>query len=217
MIIEMFGISGVGKSTVSRILIEELKHKKVIFFNPISENQKKNYLIRNFMKINIIISTILNDFKFKYIFFKIVFKYNKFLRGIKILYNFLYYTGVEHFYKNHDNVILEEGPLQSFLAIAIDSKNKLKRKDIEIFYNNYNTKNNIICVICKKSNLNERIKKDIKRRRVNKCNIDNVIENSNSIISVFTESEIIENNLLEKTKLKMIKLSQKIIEEINEK
>lgn len=217
MIIEMFGISGVGKSTISKILIQELKKQKINIFNPISKNQKKSYLIRNIIKIKIICSTILNNLKFKHVFFKIVFKYNSFLTGIKIFYNFLYYIGLESFYKNYDNIILEEGPLQSLLAVIIGSKKKITKEDIEIFYINYNNKSNIISVDCSKSILKNRIKNDSKKRRINKENLDNVIKNYNSIISVFEESKNIKNITLEETKLKIIKLSQKIIEEINEK
>lgn len=128
-VIELFGISGSGKSTIG-LRIKEYE----IIDTPIIDNMKFPWFTRNIKKINKVIKTIIKNGLFTVKLFTIVIgKKNKLTLGLKSFYNFNYY-GYYYLFQKHRNVLMDEGVLQQIWDLygfdKITEKDKKNIKEI---------------------------------------------------------------------------------------
>jgi thymidylate kinase len=123
-VIEFFGLSGVGKSTI----VKELK--KVYKLNtPIIDNMEDPWFKRNLKKIGKVYFTINEDKKFAFwLFVQIYSKKKKIWIALKSFFNFNYYG---FFYLNREAglFLLDEGIIQQVWDLY--GYNQIDKKDIE--------------------------------------------------------------------------------------
>lgn len=201
MVIEFFGLSGSGKSTLSNILHEKLIEKNIEVERPLNiVGIQKNYIKRNIFKFKSISKNIFEDIGLKIFFLKLCFKYNSFFIGICIFYNFLYYLALIN-NKNNNNkiIVMDEGIVQSFLAIFLNSGELIEDMEVLNVVNKLKISNYIVAVQCDKNILMNRLKFDQKKRRINKLlddeyKIDNLFKNYQLIKDKLHIDKIIDSN-----------------------
>ena len=119
-IIELFGLPGSGKSTISKIIKEELRKENIVFIEPKRKLDKEyNCLSRYIFKIYYtIISILLYNVKIIPLIFEVI-KLNHGKIMIKQLINVCYTL---YFYKIKDNFILDEGIVQALVSASYSKK-----------------------------------------------------------------------------------------------
>lgn len=122
-IVEFFGVPGVGKSYLSRVLSRKLEHDNVKFYNATYEISRRNGPARVILKTFFVSVAILNG-RWQ-TFFPIVFQTRQnVIRKSKLLFNLLYVCGVISRFQGKDVIIFDQGLYQGLWSVHVEDVNK---------------------------------------------------------------------------------------------
>lgn len=190
MIIEFFGISGVGKSTIAKMYYENNENMEWPRYNLYEKN---NWLIRNVKKSISIFYYGLINFKWLADFYKILSKtgIQSLKEKNKILFNGIHLKYMLSKCNNGKKYIFDEGVFQMIWAIYLRSNELPKKEIIEKILTLFVIPDKLIIVDAKNET--------IKNRLINRGRKTKILETSNLTKKISEMKEIL-NAIIEFSK-----------------